>query len=320
MAKSENQKLKLLILKDFLENQADEDHPVTIGDMIAHLQNFDIQAERKSLYSDLEHLQQYGLDIISIKSNPNRYFLGERKFQLSELRFLVDACQASKFLSTKKSEGLIEELYSLTSHHQARKLRRQVTMAGRVKTANEEIYYNVDRLHDAIATGRTIRFRYFDWDVNHEKKYRPKKYEVSPHALCCADDNYYLVATTPERGISHYRVDKMTAIETTEAKAEIVHLDMANYGKSVFSMFHGEFLKVKLKFSKHLLGVVYDRFGSDIMVVPDGDHFTLTTDIALSPLFFSWIANFGADIQILYPQPVIDQYLEFLNQAKANYI
>ncbi|MFI3313282.1 MAG: WYL domain-containing protein [Eubacteriales bacterium] len=316
MAKSENQKLKLLVLKDYLERHSDEEHPVTVGEIIYHLQTWDISAERKSIYRDLACLTDYGMDIISAGG---KYFLGDRPFQLSELRFLVDSCQSSKFLSRKKSKKLIDELCSLTTKHQAAKLQRQVTMAGRVKTGNEEIYYNVDKLHDAIATGRTIQFRYFDWDILHKKQYRNKKYEVSPHALCSADDHYYLIATTPERGISHYRVDKMTAIQTTDTQAVTAVLDLSSYGKSVFSMFHGEFTKVKFSFSKHLLGIIYDRFGMDIMVVPDGEHYTLTTDIAISPLFFSWVTNFGKDIQLLYPQTVILQYQDFLSQASANY-
>ena len=298
MAKSERQKLKLLVLKDFFERQTDEAHPATMQQILAHLAAQGIRAERKSIYSDLECLRDYGMDILL---DHGGYYLAARDFELPELKLLVDAVQSSRFLSEKKSLELIGKLESLCSVHEAGQLRRQVVVSGRVKTMNESIYYNVDCIHDAIAHNSRITFRYFDWGPDRQRHFRPDEYEVSPYALCWADENYYLISHSPRHGITHFRVDKMASIRANgvprTVTEETKRLDLARYSRAVFSMFSGQVQPVRMRFDNSLAGVVIDRFGRDSMLIPDGpNHFTFTAEIAVSPLFLSWVAGFGAKV------------------------
>ena len=216
MARSERQKLKLLYIKDLLEQQSDETHPLSTQAIVDALARQGIQAERKSVYDDIACLQQYGMDIVCIRGPGGGYFLASRPFELPELKLLVDAVQSSRFLTEKKSMQLIAKLGTLASREQAGSLRRQVVVSGRVKTMNESIYYSVDLLHEAIARNSQISFRYFDWNLDGGRRYRPGKYTASPYALCWQDENYYLIAHSERHGLTHYRVDKMAQISITD--------------------------------------------------------------------------------------------------------
>lgn len=324
MPKCENQKLKLLLLKDYLEQNTDEQNPASMAELLAFLAENGISAERKSIYADLQALEDYGMDIIRTGGKNAGYYLGSREFELPELSLLVDAVQSSKFLSEKKSMELIKKLGTLASRHQARSLRRQVTVAGRVKTMNESIYYNVDRIHDAISRNSQISFRYFEWGVDREKHFRGDVRTASPYALCWDSENYYLVAHTEAHGITHFRVDKMTAISETGAPRTVTEetkkIDLADYAKQVFYMFSGEKVTVRLRFHNSLAGVVIDRFGRDVMMIPDGEaHFCLTTDVMLSPMFLSWLTSFGDRVKILSPDNVIEAYKKLCLASLAQY-
>ena len=324
MAKSEGQKLKLLYLKKMLEEQSDELHPLNTQQILDYLAAHDIKAERKAIYNDILCLQDFGMDILHKPGRNGGYYLASREFELPELKLLVDAVQSSKFLTTKKSMQLISKLSQLTSNHEAGSLKRQVVVSGRVKTMNESIYYNVDRLHEAIAENSQIRFRYFEWGTDGKRHDRPGIYEASPYGLIWDDENYYLVAHSQRHGITHYRVDKMTAIETTGAPRymdpEAKNLNAAAYGRNVFGMFGRETTTVRMRFHKNLAGVVIDRFGQDTMLIPDGEeHFIFSMDIAVSPLFLGWLAGFGDRAKILSPQSVIDQFLALCEPSVQQY-
>lgn len=314
MAKSEGQKLKLLYIKELLEQQSDENHPISVQQILEYLKSRDITAERKSIYNDIICLQDFGMDILHKPGRYGGYYLAGREFELPELKLLVDAVQSSRFLTSKKSMQLIEKLSRLASIHDAGSLKRQVVVSGRVKTMNESIFYNVDQLHDAIAQNSQIRFHYTEWGLDGQRHDRPGIYQASPYALIWDDENYYLVAHSQRHGITHYRVDKMAQIEATGEKRyldpEAKKLSKASYGKNVFGMFGGDTTAVRMRFHKSLAGVVIDRFGPDTMLIPDGDeHFIFTMDIAVSPLFLGWLAGFGDRARILSPQNVIDQYM-----------
>ena len=324
MAKSEGQKLKLLYLKKMLEEQSDELHPLNTQQILDYLAAHDIKAERKSIYNDILCLQDFGMDILHKPGRNGGYYLASREFELPELKLLVDAVQSSKFLTTKKSLQLISKLSQLTSNYEAGSLKRQVVVSGRVKTMNESIYYNVDRLHDAIAQNSQIRFRYFEWGIDGKRHDRPGIYEASPYGLIWDDENYYLVAHSQRHGITHYRVDKMTGIEPTGTPRymdpEAKNLNAAAYGRNVFGMFGRETTTVRMRFHKNLAGVVIDRFGQDTMLIPDGDeHFIFSMDIAVSPLFLGWLAGFGDRAKILSPLSVIDQYLALCEPSVRQY-
>lgn len=322
MARSSNQKLKLLVLKELFERRSDENHPLSMTEILDALAARGIKAERKSVYDDIACLQQFGMDILAARGPNGGYFLASRPFELPELKLLVDAVQSSRFLTEKKSMQLISKLETLASVHEAGSLRRQVVVSGRVKTMNESIYYSVDLLHEAIARNSRIRFRYFDFDVDFSRRYRPGDYDASPYALCWQEENYYLIAHSERHGLTHYRVDKMAHItltgESRYSDSVTRALDLSQYGRGVFGMFSGEQEQVRLRFDRSLSGVVIDRFGREAMLIPDGpDAFFCTVQIAVSPNFFGWLASFGARAQIVSPEPVRQAFVDACRAAIA---
>lgn len=315
MAKMENQKLKLLVLKEYLEQNTDPNHPATIRDLLAYLESRDIHAERKSIYRDIQLLIDNGCDIVTSKGKNAGYFLNAGTFDIAELKLLADAVLASKFLTARKSSDLLKKLGTLTSRWRALELRRSMVVSGRVKSMNESVIYNVDELHEAIRNDSQIRFRYFEWDRDKNRVFRRETRTASPYALCWDDSNYYLIAHTEEHGLTNFRVDKMSNIRLTgEPRVrteETKDLDLARYGKQVFGMFNGELKNVRMRFENSLAGVVIDRFGRDVMLIPDGDdHFTCTEEIMVSPVFYAWIASFGTRARLLSPDSVVEGFVE----------
>ena len=295
--------------------------------MIDYLARHDIAAERKSIYDDIDGLRSYGLDIEYRKAQDGGYFIANREFQLPELKLLVDAVQSSKFLSLRKSNELIVKLEKLASRHEAQALRRQVYVAHRIKNMNESIYYNVDALHSAIAAGSRITFRYFDWDMNGKKKYRHegKRYRISPWALLWDDENYYLVGYDAEHAERrHYRVDKMESITQTGeerlGKELFAGFDPAAYSRKVFGMYGGEPQKVTLRFESSMSNIVFDRFGRELILTPDREGgFTVTVEVVPSPQFFAWLTGLGAPVKILSPQPIVQQFCDYLQSVLDAY-
>ena len=313
MPKSVNQKLKPLILQKILTEQSDEEHPVTVPELIETLGSWGVSAERKSVYSDLEALRDFGMDIQCRKGKSPGWFLGERPFQLAELKLLVDAVQSCKFITKKKSDNLIHKLEALTSVHQARQLQRQVYVDRRVKTMNESVYYTIDKLHAALGGKKAVTFRYFEYNVKKEKVFRRegRRYTVYPHGLIWDNENYYLagfdVAMSQER---HYRVDKMADLAVTSLKwEEREPFDVAAYAQKHFGMFSGREGRVKLRFHNSLVGVVLDRFGQEVMLVPDDEeHFTTTVDAVVSPQFCGWLFGLGEKVALQGPDWALEVF------------
>ena len=323
MAKSPNQKTKLLHLARMLLRQTDEDHPLTVAQIIEALAREDIKAERKSIYDDLEALRLFGLDVQCRKGKTPGWFIGSREFELPELKLLMDAVQSSRFITQKKSDALIRKLESLASIHQAGQLQRQVYVSGRIKVMNESIYYNVDKLHTAIAAQKAITFKYFDYDIARQKVFRRegKRYVVSPYGLIWNNENYYLVAFDhANRDMRHYRVDKMTEIAVTclsrEGKEQYPDFQLAQYGQKHFGMYSGPEWKVTLRGRRDKAGLVWDRFGQDIILVPDGeDHFTVTLPVVISPQFFGWLMGLDGSLTLTAPREAVQAYRQKLSAA-----
>ena len=271
-----NQKLKLLYLIKIFTEDTDDQHALTLPQIAEKLDAYGVSAERKTLYQDFELLRDFGFDIIGQQARRNFYYhMGNRRFELPELKLLVDSVQSAKFITDKKSNALIKKLEGMVSKYEARKLQRQVIISGRIKAMNESIYYNVDKLHEAIGTDRQIRFKYFRWNINKEMELRKDGawYQVSPWALMWDDENYYLVGYDAEDGkIKHYRVDKMWRISVAdrkrEGKEQFKAFNMPRYTKSLFGMFGGEEVKVTLEAENGMVGILLDRFGKDIPVIP----------------------------------------------------
>lgn len=317
----------LLLLQRYLYEHTDDQHPASVADILAFWREHGIQAGRKSVYSAIEVLQSSGMDIVCVKSTQNRYFVGERLFELPELKLLVDAVQASRFITENKSRSLIKKLESLVSVHDARQLQRQVLIAGRVKTMNESIYYNIDKLHTAIGEGKQIRFQYFQWTVEKKEALRRDGgwYCVSPWHLRWDDENYYLIAYDAEADrVKHYRVDKMKRITLLEAprlgQERMARFDPAVYTQRLFGMYGGQPVRVTLEGENEMVGVLIDRFGKEVPVLPvDGAHFQAFVDVAVSPQFLGWVAGLGGGLRIVSPEPVVQKMQALVQRLAEQY-
>lgn len=324
MAKNYNQKMKLLHILRVLNEKTDELHYLTAAQLIEELDKVGIRAERKSIYSDIDELIDYGYDIIHVKSRINGgYYMGSRDFELAELKLLVDAVQSSKFITRKKSSDLIKKIEKLTSVYEAKNLQRQVYVTNRIKTDNESIYYSIDDIHNAIQNNKKIQFQYMDWTVSKELK--PRKngqwYEVSPYALVWADECYYLVGyATLNQEIRHYRVDKIGKLNILDDKREGMEnpgsFDVAAYSQKVFGMYGGEAEGVTIGFPEKLIGVFIDRFGKEIDIRKrEEGYLSVRASVVLSGQFYGWLAGLGKEVNILSPQNVKDAYCDYLNEV-----
>ncbi|MCR5467822.1 MAG: transcriptional regulator [Lachnospiraceae bacterium] len=327
MARSSGQKIKILHIADILLNETDEDHPITTKELIERLEGLGVTAERKSIYDDINQLTDYGMDIISIKEKPGGYYVASRDFELAELKLLVDAVQSAKFITESKTRSLIGKLEKLTNKYSAKKLQREVVVTDRNKAVNENIYYSVDMIHDAINSNRQISFQYFEWNTKKEQVLRKngEPYVVSPWYLVWEDENYYLMAYDEEADvIKHYRVDKMlhlTMVERIRMGRRLAEkIDVAAMSKETFGMFAGEKATVNLVVKNDLARVCIDRFGVDVpMRYEDEEHVRVRCDVAVSPLFFAWLSGFGGDIKIATPEDVKDRYIAWLKQTLDAY-
>lgn len=328
MKKIDGQKLKIMYLAKILFEETDEDHGLTMPQIIHELDGYGIQTQRKTLYTDFEELRNFGMDIICRQEGKTfTYHLVSRDFELAELKLLVDSVQSSKFISEKKSRELIKKLENLTSRYEASQLSRQVILSGRVKSMNESTYYSVDEIHNAINRDRQIKFLYVNWTVDKEEKLRRdgKWYRVSPWHLRWDDEYYYLIAYDPEAaGIRHYRVDKMKNISVIDTprdgKNEFNKINPADYSKKLFGMFSGESYHVIIRGENSKVGILIDRFGKDIPIMKiDDEHFETVVEAAISPQFFGWIASLGTGIQIIGPQNVRKDMKAFAKNLWSTY-
>ena len=325
MPKSDNQKLKIFYILDYLQKNSHQDHRVRAAELLSMLERqHNIVCDRKTVYSDIAALQDYGVDIVSIPGKYGGYYIASRNFEIPELKLLIDAVQSSRFLTEKKSRELIEKLCNQCSIYDARLMRRDVLVSGRVKSMNETIYYNVDAIQDAIADNRQITFRYFDFGLDGKRKYREKDYQASPYGLCQDNENCYLMAHSPRHGVTSYRVDRMTDItQLSDARTpcpELTGKALVEHANRLFQMYSGEQTTVKLRFHRSLTNVVIDRFGRDTMLIPDGEeHFVFTVNVAVSPMFLSWVIGFGTKAKILHPQSVVEACRTMCLEAMAQY-
>ena len=325
MPKSDNQKLKIFYILDYLERNSHEHRPIRASELIQQLdRQHNISCDRKTVYSDIAALQDYGVDIVSVAGKNGGYYIASRNFELPVLKLLIDAVQSSRYLTEKKSRELIEKLCAQCNEQDAKLMRRTVLVSGRVKSMNETIYYNVDTIQEAISQNTQIAFRYFDWDFGGKRKYREKEYLASPYGLCQDNENCYLLAFSSRHGITSYRVDRMADIHLLdEARVpcpELTGKALHDHANRLFQMNSGDAVDVKLRFHRSLLNVVIDRFGKNTMLIPENEEwFNFTVKVAVSPMFLSWVIGFGSKAKILYPQSVADQCKALCQEAMSQY-
>ena len=329
MSRGTNQKFKFTYLMQIMLAKTDDEHSLTMPQIMDELEKFDVTAERKSIYADFQDMtEKFGVEIIKEQIGRETYYhVGTREFELAEVKLLIDAIQSSKFITQTKSRELISKIKSFVSEHQAKQLQRQVYINDRVKTMNESVYYNVDDIHTAINQNKKIRFKYYKWDIS--KKLVPRHngdwFVVSPWALTWDDENYYMVAFDDwDHKIKHYRVDKMMRISIEEEKRAgkemFKNFDMAEYSKATFGMYQGQKTKVKIQFANYMCGVFIDRFGKDISFRPiDDEHSELHVDVNVSPQFFGWIFSLGKDVKVTGSDEVVDAMKKFAEEFVKNY-
>ena len=328
MEKNTNiQKLRLLYLAQILYEETDPEHGLLRKDIEEKLRSRGISIERKTLYNDLHALEEFGIHIdIKVKNRQSYYYVLERNFELAELKLLVDAVQASKFITSKKTEKLIRKLEQLASHHNAKELQRQVYVVGRVKTPNENILYVIDNIHTAINSDKQIIFQYYEWlpDGSRRLKYDGSDYYVSPWALIWDNQNYYLVGYNEiQKELRHYRVDKIKEVKITEddrnGKELYDKLDIVKYTESMFGMFGGELQKVRIKVDNEFAGVFYDRFGTDIVLERTDDYLIVEVLVNVSDQFLGWILAIGNGVKIIAPEDTVKDVKKMLEERRKVY-
>ena len=334
MAKNPKQKQKLLYIMKFFSEKTDDDYGVTVQDIIDYLAEYDIAAERKSIYSDIECLRDFGFDIVKSKVGKITLFsLVSRDFTTEELKLLIDAVQCSKFITLKKSRELIHKIERLTSENQAKELHRQVIVANRVKNSNEEIYRNIDSINRAINKKRKIGFYYTNWTVSRTgakklvkvRRHNGMRYMLSPKALTWDDENYYMIAYDKDADmLKHFRVDKMEDISVEDVRADsskaVDKFDLAVYTKQVFGMYGGDTVNVRMRFDDSLIGVVVDRFSDKVFIQPHSDGtFTMSAEVMLSPQFYGWLFSFGDKARIVSPKVAKEGFCDYLRSVSDLY-
>ena len=328
MAGLSRQKQKLLTMKQYFEQKTDDEHSITGNRLIEILGQYGIKAERKTIYDDIKTLCDSGMDIeITKDGHSNAYYLGARTFQDEELFVLVDAIASCRFLTKKKSQELIAKIQGLTSEYKAKQLKRDVFVNNRSKAMNESVYYNLNKVQEGIFEKRTISFQYYDYNLNKKKilRHDGEIYTVSPFVTVWEEDNYYLVCyCNKHEKICRYRIDRMANVKVNpgDKRRELTadeKLDVTN-NQSLYSMYGGERVTVTIRFAKHLLATVIDRFGEKIICHQDSDDtFYINTEVQISPTFWGWLFKFGTEAKVLAPQSVVEQARAKLDEIRQSY-
>lgn len=315
-------KIKTLLIYKYLNEFSDEENPLSTTDLISMLAEEGIKCERKSIYADISTLNDLGFDIVTTKSPKRGFFMASRRFELPQVRLLIDAVSSAGFITPNKTQDLVEKLESLVSVNQARELVSQVYVDSNSKCDNEEIYYTIDALHDAIVNKQKVKFTYKrrNIDIENRKSYTEKVFKVSPYALIWKDDHYYLVCNNEKYdNLMNLRLDRMRKIDTLNEGIRPVNevseyensFDVADYTSKMFNMFSGESGKVTLLCSIDIREEIMDRFGSKIpLIAQENNMFKTTIDAAISEGLISWVMNFGDKIKVLEPKSLADSIKE----------
>lgn len=309
----------LYVLKNLWEN-SDEENPATVSDILSALASEDIKVERHALMSDIEKLTEFGIDIVCVKSSPNKYFIGQRTFELPELKLLVDAVESSRFISAAQSGRLVGKLCGMASTHQATELNRHLYIDGRVKSDCKTLYYTVDLIHKAINDRKRIRFKYIEYTAEKKKVYKHNGciYEFSTYAMLWHDDRYYVLGYSERHGkIVKFRVDRIAKAEATDIPSvkEPADFDPVSYLKNIIAMYDGRMERVRLKCEADMMKVIIDRFGADVYTESLDDGFIVEVNVSVSPTFFGWVFGFAGKIKIVSPQSVAAEYKKALKKA-----
>lgn len=317
-------KPRILYLKKILEERTDEENPLSTTQLINILNDaYGISAHRTTITKDIAALQEFGMDIVIIHSTQSKYFVANRRFELPELKLLIDAVESSKFITKKKSDTLIDKIHTMTSSGQMIKLKRNNYVINRIKPDNEQIYYIIDVINDAINTGKQISFQYYDYTGLKKKELRNdgEIYKLSPYKLLWSGDNYYVIGYSEKKSkVINFRVDRIAGtpdILDKDVEPMPDDFDIENFTKEVFFMFPGEKVMVELRCNNSLMKTMVDRFGEDVITLAyDMTSFKVRTEVSASPTFFGWVFGFSGKVEILTPESVKEQYGKMIAKAE----
>lgn len=317
MVQDNYRKIKLLKLLELLRADSDEHNPMTTSELCARLEKMGIVCDRRTLSKDITLLNDHGYEIMATTvGHEKAYYIDDRGFSVPELKILIDAVQASSFITEKKTKELVEKLAQLGGSHRAELLKGNLVCFNTRKHSNEHIFYNVDALEQAIEGQKKVLFRYYTLNEKGEKVYRREghRYVVEPVALVFNEDNYYVLTySSRHESTATYRVDRMDAVTVIEEgiceKAVALRQEMAAYTEQVFKMYGGRQEDVVLEFPDGLIGVVFDKFGENTPMLRVGEEKCVATvKVRISPTFWGWLFQFAGEMRVLSPQWVIDGY------------
>lgn len=332
MSKDNARKIRLLKIWDILCSETDESHPMQSTTLLKRLESDGIDCDRRTLYGDIEVLNDYGYEVMSARGSKNEYWVSERKFDVPEVQILMDAVQAAGFITEEKTGELVDKIAGLAGKHKGDVLKQNIVAFGTVKSKNEKIYYLVNEIATAINEKKKIRYRYFDYDENHKRIYRKnradgteKQYTVSPLATVFANDNYYLFCRDDKHSkVSRYRVDRMDGVRVLDeriaqdGKAE--ELDLSKLKSQVFCMYGGDKERVCLEADKALLDVIFDKFGDNIYDrTATETAVRFAVDVEISPTFLAWCCAFGDQLKVLAPQSTVRTVRDYLAKTLKQY-
>lgn len=335
MAKTRDQKKKLLYVLKILEEKTDKDHPMNTAQLIEALEKYDIYSERKSIYNDIDTLKDSGYKIAMRKARPAGYYMESREFDQIELKLLVDAVQSSNFITKSKTQEIITKLKTLTNEYIATQLeQRNVNISEPLKQSNHKSFTIANNIHTAIGSNSAISFQYCDWNSKKEflPRYDGRIYQVSPYLLTFDNGKYYMIAFDhSSNSVRNYRVDKINNITILdirrEGKDEFKNFDLPKHSVQTFGMYNGNLDTVMLQFKEKLAGVMIDRFGTKPTMRPlmSGDKYfgefdaQINIEVAVSTQFYGWIAGLGSDVVIVGPKYVCEEYKEHLTGIRELY-
>lgn len=324
-------KIKLLFLHDIFTRQTDKDHVYSANELCDLLIDYGINCERKSIYSDIEALKEYGMDIVNVRSPKRGYYLKDRKFDIAEVRLLIDAVQAAKFISSRKTKALIYKIGSLLSEFQEEELREQIYVDSTFKSEKEDLYDIIKSLDTAIKKSKQVQITYSKRKLENRylKTTEGKVFLVNPYSLLWSNDHYYLVCNNDKyNNLMHLRLDRISEViplDTTSRHFSKVSkytdkFDTADYSNKIFNMFTGESGEIELCCSNNIIDDILEKFGDDIpLKIFDETHFTFKADVEMSSGLISWIMQYGADIKVLSPKMLSDALLEKTKEILSIY-
>lgn len=324
-------KIKLLFLSDIFTRQTDSDHVYSASELCDLLAEYGVSCERKSIYSDIEALKEFGMDIVNVRSPKRGYYLKERKFDIAEVRLLIDAVQAAKFISSQKTKALIYKIGSLLSEYQEEELREQIYVDSSYKSDKEDIYDIIKLLDVAIQKSEQVQLTYSKRKLENRylKKAEGKIFIVNPYALLWSNDHYYLVCNNDKyNNLMHLRLDRISDIKPLGVRAKHFskvskytdNFDTADYSNKIFNMYTGESGQIELCCENKLVDDILEKFGDDIpLKIYDKDHFIFKADVELSNGLISWIMQYGSDIRVISPKNLVDAIIDKTKEILSVY-